>query len=176
MRNERISLRALEPTDIELLMELENDERLWHLSNTLAPFSRFVLEQYLMAAQDDIYSTRQLRLVIDLNEPETTAAGLIDLYDFDPHNRRAGVGIVIREEMRKKNIAFDALQLLKDYAFNTLQLKQLYAGIPANNTSSLELFRKAGYLKTGMRKSWIRLEEDWIDEHFYQLVSERTYG
>jgi diamine N-acetyltransferase len=173
MLGQNILLRALEPTDIDLLYSLENDMKLWHLSSTITPFSRFVLEQYLVNAHEDIFTTKQLRLVIETTVSsgiQAGTAGLIDLYDFDPINLRAGIGIIIKEELRGKKFATEALELLKIYAFKTLNLVQLYAGIPENNTASIRLFGKAGFIKTGIRKRWIRNEEQWLDEHFFQLL------
>ncbi len=53
-----IELRALEPSDIDILYNWENDQKLWHLSNTVAPFSKFILEQYIMNAEQDIYYSK----------------------------------------------------------------------------------------------------------------------
>src|SRR6185436_12887613 len=100
---ELIRLRALEPSDVDLLYQWENDASVWSVSGTLAPFSKFVLEQYLASSHQDIYSNKQLRLMIDLSanneedEPESRGIGCIDLFDFDPKNRKAGVGILIAD-------------------------------------------------------------------------------
>ena len=55
-------MRALEPADVDLLYEWENDGGSWHLSSTVAPFSRHLLEQYVLSAGQDIYTVKQLRL------------------------------------------------------------------------------------------------------------------
>ena len=89
-----ISLRALEPEDLELLYRWENDPSVWLLSGTLAPFSRYVLKQYLENAGKDIYELKQLRLIIQSNETDR-ALGAVDLFEFDPYHRRAGTGILI---------------------------------------------------------------------------------
>src|SRR2546421_12755893 len=123
---ELIQLRALEPSDLEQLYQWENDTAIWSVSGTLAPFSRFVLEQYLASSHEDIYSNKQLRLIIDLtvsdDEDETDDApcsiGCIDLFDFDPKHRKAGVGILIADRSyRGKGDATEALHLLIDYCF-----------------------------------------------------------
>ena len=70
LKNKNIELRAMEPSDVDLLYQWENNEALWHLSNTLAPFSRFVLDQYVMNSHKDIFTSKQLRLMIDKKETE----------------------------------------------------------------------------------------------------------
>jgi len=41
-----ISLRAVEPADIDLLYHWENDTSIWKVSNTLTPYSHFQIEEY----------------------------------------------------------------------------------------------------------------------------------
>ena len=62
MKYKDIMLRALEPEDLELLYEWENNEIYWTLSNTVAPFSKFILKRYLENSHKNIYETGQLRL------------------------------------------------------------------------------------------------------------------
>ena len=93
LRGKHLHLRGLEPKDIDLLELTENDESLWHLSSTVTPFSRYQLEQYILNANSDLYESKQLRLVISRDDGE--ALGFIDLYNFDPLNMRAGIGIII---------------------------------------------------------------------------------
>ena len=104
LSSDNLQLRALEPEDIDLLYEWENDSRVWQLSNTQTPFSRFALEQYVLNAGNDIFTDKQLRLMIDLVEGENKRCiGCVDLFDFDPAHARAGIGIMIISEERGKN-------------------------------------------------------------------------
>src|SRR5436190_23039483 len=105
-----IQLRAMEPEDIELLYKWENDDSVWSVSGTVTPFSKFTLEKFIETAHDDIYTTKQLRLMIDLvdksedNEDENVRCiGCIDLFDFDPHNHRAGIGVLIADRADRGN-------------------------------------------------------------------------
>ncbi len=168
----KVYLRALEPTDLDFLYLLENDEMLWEVSNTLTPYSKFVLQQYLDNAHRDMYEVKQLRLAICLLNT-TNPIGFIDLYDFNPTHKRAGVGIVVFSENNKqKGFAKEALQLLIRYCFTHLGLHQLYAGISEDNNKSIGLFEKTGFTKTGERKDWILSNRQYKTEYFYQLIYE----
>src|SRR6478609_9006590 len=112
LKGENIYLRALEPNDLEFVYEMENDQSIWEVSNTNTPYSRFLIRQYLENAQQDIYEAKQLRLAI-CQDRHFPAIGLIDLFEFDPRNNRAGIGIVIqKDENRRQNIGSEALELL----------------------------------------------------------------
>lgn len=168
-----MKLRAIEPADIDLLYEWENDENQWYISNTIAPFSRFVLEQYIMNSHLDIYSTKQLRLMIEkISDDENgKTVGMIDLFDFDPNNKRAGMGILIKKSERKKGWASEAMELLIDYCFNVLHLHQVYCNILENNIASLELFKKHGFEISGLKKEWIQVKDTWENEYLLQLIN-----
>ena len=92
-------LRALEPGDIELMYAWENDTEIWGVSGTLAPFSRHTLERFIEEQQFDIFQTRQQRLIIET--PEGLPVGALDLFDLDPVNLRAGVGILIHDTAQR---------------------------------------------------------------------------
>ena len=175
MRSENLQLRALEPADIDLLYQWENDRSIWHLSNTLTPFSRFALEQYVLNAGDDIFTSKQVRLMIDIhNSDPVKTIGCIDLFDFDPVNLRAGIGIMIVEAEREKGFASEALDLILDYAFNLLRLHQLYSNVTAANESSLELFKKKQFTVIGVKKEWLRSHDSWSDEYILQLINKNS--
>ncbi len=168
-----IVLRAVEPLDLELLYEWENNPEVWEHSDTLAPFSRHALQQYIEDAQIDIYITKQQRFMIDLryDNGSLVTIGTADLYDFDPHHARAGVGILIFEQtFRRHGYATQALQQLMDYAFRTLHLHQLHCNIAESNKASIALFQKLGFEITGVRKEWRRREENYENEVFMQLL------
>ena len=167
-----IRLRALEPEDIDLLYSWENDPDIWKLSNTLIPFSRHAIEQFVKNAQADIYQSRQVRWMIDLlSKNRTETIGTIDLFDFDPLNRRAGVGILIKDSLnRERGYASSSLEILFDYSFRILELHQLYCNISEKNISSLALFKKRGFKVVGEKKEWIYENEEWQSEFLLQLI------
>lgn len=167
--SKNIKLRAVEPSDIDLIFEWENDPSIWHLSNTLSPFSRFDLEQYVLNASKDIYSAKQLRLMIELTKNNRTI-GSIDLFDFEPMHRRAGIGILINNQERNKGYASEAIELLLDYSSKTLNLHQLFCNIETNNKISLELFKKKNFKEIGIKKDWNLRNGQWVNEHILQYI------
>jgi diamine N-acetyltransferase len=172
LRGEHIYLRALEPEDLEFLYHIENNPEFWEVSNTITPYSEFILEKYLKNAHRDIFDVRQLRLTICLDNSKEPI-GLIDLYDFEPLHRRAGVGIVIaQDEHRRKGYAAEAIKILKEYAFDSLNLHQLYAGISSENKGSIKLFENAGFKQTGLKLDWLFRKGEFADEFIYQCIRE----
>lgn len=165
-----IFLRALEPEDLEFVYAIENDENIWEVSNTITPYSKFLIRQYLENAQQDIYEAKQLRLAL-CKKGNSEAFGLIDLFDFDAKNKRAGVGIIIQDEADRNNgFGKEALGLVIDYAFEQLQLHQLYANIGTENKASVALFTTFGFKKSGVKRDWNCTNNAFQDEAFFQLI------
>ena len=171
LKGKNIVLRALEPSDLDFLYQIENNESVWEVSNTATPYSQFILKQYLENSHKDIYEVKQLRLVIcktDSNEP----IGFIDFFDFDPKHNRAGVGVLISSDKEKqKGYASEALQLLCDYAFTYLDMHQVFANIPEDNLASIKLFEKKGFIKSGTKVDWIYSQGTYKNELHYQLIN-----
>ena len=163
-----IQLRALEPEDIESMHLWENDQTLWTTSNTHAPFSRHVLTQYILNAQQyDIQTSKELRLVIDDNGQ---AVGCIDLNNIDVFNHRAEIGILINKDFRNKSYATAAIKAMCRYAKEHLQMHQICAEILTDNTVSLHLFEKCGFQNTGVKKDWFFENGKYKDVAIYQKV------
>jgi len=171
-------LRAPEPGDIDIIFRWENDTRIWHLGNTLAPYSRFAIEQFVLNTDNDIFASKQLRLMIDwhLSGTDNVTVGSIDLFDFDPFHKRAGIGILIDESYRRQGFALEALNLLIDYGFKTLNIHQLYCNIEQDNEESIRLFTKAGFKACGVKNEWLFREGQWKDEMMFQLINGKDLG
>lgn len=169
LRGNKVYLRALEPEDLDFVHTLENTEEFWEVSATQTPYSRFLIKQYLENAHRDIYDIKQLRLVIcDLQDNEV---GLIDVFDFEPKDQRAALGILIADPSeRGKGYGAEALKLLCNYCFTHLAMHQVYANITEGNETSVKLFENLGFQRVGVKKEWTHSEDGFKDEILYQLI------
>ncbi|MGA9591372.1 MAG: GNAT family protein [Salegentibacter sp.] len=170
LRGEKIYLRALEPEDLDFVHQIENQEDLWELSATQTPYSRFLIKKYLQNSHRDVYEVKQLRLVISDYDQKTL--GLIDVFDLEPKDRRAALGIVIADPAdRSKGYGAESLSLICKYCFTHLALHQVYANVAASNSGSIKLFEKHGFEKIGVKKEWNLVNGIYQDEILYQLIN-----
>ena len=183
-----VKLRKIEPTDLPFLYQWENDASSWADGANHNPLSQQDLRDYIASTTGDIYKDGQLRLIICLNDPindpyseadrstggrlemvndqmvNGATVGCIDLFDFDPRNRRAAIGMYIAPEYRGKGVGHEALKQLEAYAFDFLRLRCLYAVIATNNKPCSTLYEHAGYKPSSVLPAWT-LESDaviWI--------------
>ena len=148
-----LRLRALEPEDLELLYQIENDTSLWAVGVTNVPYSRYTLHDYIARSSDDIYVDRQVRLMIETANGETI--GLADITNFSPQHLRAEVGIVIMQQHRRRGYGRQSVLQLCDYALNILHLHQLYAVVAADNEAALSLFGECGFQGHQVLSDWL---------------------
>lgn len=163
-------LRALEPEDLDFIYAIENDELVWEVSNTITPYSRFLIKEYLENSHKDIYEVKQLRMVIC--NTSNAPVGLIDVFDFDIKNKRAGIGILIKDDLqRNKGFGKSALKMMVNYCFNHLNLHQLFCNISEENKASIKLFEYQGFTEIGLKKDWNFKNGIYTNEHIYQLIN-----
>jgi len=170
LKGEKVYLRALEPEDLDFVHEIENNEDFWEISSTQSPYSKFLIRQYIENAHRDIYDIRQLRLVICTKRGRQV--GLIDVFELEPRDKRAAIGILIASKKdRKKGFGSESLSLLCDYCFTHLGLHQVYANVTANNEDSKRVFENNGFRRVGLKKDWTLFNGEFKDEWLYQLIS-----
>ena len=173
MNGQKVHLRAVEPTDLPLLYEWENDMDNWEVSHTMEPYSKALLEKFIETSAQGLYGNRQQRLMVVENSTNETI-GAIDIFDFDPQNRRAGIGILVDKKHRHNGYGLEAVELTKKYLFETVKLHQIYCNIMINNPFSLKLFQKAGFEICGLKKDWIRTKDGWTDEYTLQIINRKS--
>ena len=140
LKGKNIVLRPLQNSDFDFLKRIENNTDNWQFGSEKKEYSDKQLSAYIANATTDIKVAKQYRFVIDLN---STPIGFIDLFDYTANS--AGVGIIITENYRNKGFAKQALHLLSDYAFTTINLFKLHCAIAKDNLESIKLFTSCGF-------------------------------
>ena len=156
-----VKLRAMEPEDLDLLYQIENDPSIWHVGTNNVPYSRYVLHDYIAHASGDIYTDMEVRMMIDNEQGETV--GIVDLVNFSPQHQRAEIGIVIKDGCRNLGYANAAIRKIMSYAHDVVHLHQLYAIVEATNEISLNLFESLGFSRSICLKEWTFNGNTYVD-------------
>lgn len=170
LSTQRISLRALEPEDVDLLYKWENNPEVWLISNTVSPYSKFTLMELVKVSTQDIFTAKQLRLMLDENRTHQTI-GVLDIFEFDACHGRAGLGILIEKTCRQQGFAEEAIRLVTQYLFKHLHLHQIFCHVLNHNQAAIALFQKVGFTVAGCKKEWIRTSDGYEDVIFMQLLN-----
>ena len=162
-----ITLRAMEPEDLEVLYTIENDRSLWDMGTSNVPYSRYSLRDYIVHASNDIYVDRQVRLVIENSEHQVV--GLADLANFDPQHLRAELGLVVRKQYRNMGYGNQIVEKMIEYAHEVINIQQLYVVVDTDNTASIELFKNNGFSVSHCLKEWLFDGEKYRNAVFLTL-------
>ncbi len=168
---QQISLRAVEPEDVDRIYIWENDPELWPYGANRAPLSRHLIWEYANNYDANPFASGQMRFIVESTSPagEKTPCGIIDLYDIDPLHSRAFVGIMVPPASRRRGIATAALRLAGKYCRDTLGLALLAADVPADNQASVRLFKDSlGYVLIGQRPGWFRRADNFVSAMLFQ--------
>ncbi len=145
LKSKHIFLRKLAPTDVDLMMDWENDVNNWNVSGTVKPFSKQEIKQFVNS-NHDITENGQIRYVICLNSCNTSI-GTMDLFEYDVKTKRVGIGVLIaKTAFRNKGYASEALDLISNYCSNELNIVTIFCNIQKDNIISIRLFEKNGFV------------------------------
>lgn len=167
MQPDAIKFRAPELSDLEMLMEIENNPKYLDIGPVTSYYSRFQMERFIRQSKNDLYIDHSIRWII---EYEGKLVGIADIFHFDSRHSRAELGIYIRPSMRRKGFALAALNFIESECFVRLDIHQLYVRVLADNIPSLMLFEQAGYSCSGRLKDWIKVSGQYRDVWMLQKI------
>lgn len=156
----------MEPEDLHLIYEVENDEGIWDMGVTNVPYSRYLLLDYISNATGDIYTDKQVRLIVENERHE--AVGIVDLMDFDPKHNRAELGIVIKMPFRKLGYGRAAIAKISEYSKKILHLHQIFCFVAEDNENSVKMLQESEFQKSTLLKEWLFDGEKYHAAYFFQ--------
>ncbi|WP_429842239.1 GNAT family N-acetyltransferase [Brevibacillus sp. FIR094] len=82
------------------------------------------------------------------------------------------IGYFLDKEHNGKGYMTEAVRLVVDYAFETLGLHRLEAGVMPHNIGSIKVLLKAGFHKEGIAKKNVKINGRWEDHQTLAIVKE----
>ncbi|MFC8687468.1 GNAT family N-acetyltransferase [Brevibacillus porteri] len=82
------------------------------------------------------------------------------------------IGYFLDKEHNGKGYMTEAVKLVVDYAFETLGLHRLEAGVMPHNIGSIKVLLKAGFHKEGIAKKNVNINGRWEDHQTLAIVKE----
>ncbi|MDQ6598220.1 N-acetyltransferase [Bacillus salipaludis] len=81
------------------------------------------------------------------------------------------VGYSLSKNQNGKGYATEALKLVLEYAFSTLKLHRIEAGVMPHNVGSIRVLEKAGFEKEGISKSNVKINGKWEDHQVLAIIN-----
>lgn len=152
IKGKKVTLRAMEKQDCEMVREMFNDPEIENLVVGWAfPVSSYAQEKWFETHYAD---NTNFRFVIETEEDGPV--GIATLTGIDWKNRRATHGIKLaNKERRAKGIGTDTVMAIMRYAFDELQLNRLDGSWFPDNAPSKGMYTKCGWVEEGVRRNYI---------------------
>lgn len=152
-----VRLRAVEPDDVDFMLEVENDSDAWIYGETVAPVSRQMLTDYALSYTANPYPNGQLRLIMEC-VADSRPVGIVDLYDVSMRHSNACIGIYVLPSCRGKGYGERGIRLMCGLTAETLNIRHILAKIAEDNRQSLALFRTCGFREAGRLPGWLKTD------------------
>ena len=102
---------------------------------------------------------------------DNTHMGNVLLSHMDNINKNCRIGILVGKNYWGGGIGTSAVVLMSDYAFNTLKMHKVIAGVVKENIGSSKLFQKAGFVLEGIKKEEFKLGDKFLDSLHYGKIN-----
>jgi RimJ/RimL family protein N-acetyltransferase len=168
LRGRCVSLRSPRESDVEAAYAWDRDPELaaWNGRSPISVSLSAARRDYLSRWEDPSVKT----FMMEAGEPQEPI-GMVTLYDF--RNGGCELGIKIgAEDLRGKGYASEAVELLLDYAFDTLGLEVVRGSTLSHNERMRRVFEKNGFEQVGDGSILSRYDNRRYTELFYQRQRE----
>ncbi len=159
----RLLLRPFDPADEDAVLSYRNDPLVARFQGWPLPFTVGLFRELADSARPLGEGRWVSRVICD-------AGGVCGDIGLRTHDQQAEVGISLASSAQGQGYASEALAALTEYAFATLALHRLHAGIDPANERVARLFTRAGWRDEGtaIESYWHR--GVWADETTYALL------
>jgi len=172
LSGESIYLREVRLSDVngDYYNWMNDPEITQYLESRFIPYSMNSLEEYVggkRGSNDEIF----LAVVRKENDKHI---GNIKLGPINWIHRIGGIGILIGDKGSwRQGVGTEAIILVSQYAFNTLNLHKVTAGCYKVNKGAARAFEKAGFVVEGVRKRHCFCQGKYVDIVLLGRINER---
>lgn len=169
---EWVYLSPVNADDAETYIRWMNDRTVaGHFGQYTGVISSESQMDWLFKPRSDMYRFAIVLLDGDL------MIGSIALQNIDHLNRNAFFGIFIGEAAhRGKGYGAEAIRLLLDYGFKTLNLHNVMLSVNADNEAGIACYKKVGFREAGRRREWVFKDGKYIDKVYMDILDSEFYA
>lgn len=103
--------------------------------------------------------------------------GSISLHDINLINRTAFIGIFIgEEEHRSKGYGAEAIRLIIEYGFKTMNLNNIMLSVHEDNYAGISCYKKVGFREAGRRREGVFKDGKYVDVLYMDILAREFEG
>lgn len=159
-----ITLRNLTPQDLNALVLWRNDPAI----------NRFLANRLMTRDEAEAWFRRltaqpKIWLKAIINDGKTVGYAVVE--SVDEKNRKCEMAIAIGEaDLWGKGIGTYVLKTMLAYAFETLHMHRVWAGVARGNERSERLLKTAGFVQEGVMRELLMIHGEFTDILSYSIL------
>lgn len=170
-QTKKIKLRALELSDLEFFITLNQDTQRSQFLDWLQPaLSNTAIENWLKEKAQQNIKDFQYQWMIDSLEGQTV--GSIVTHSCDSRTGTFSYALDIAHEFQRQGFASEAIRLILKYYFQELRFQKVTVAVHSNNIASIELHKYLGFQHEGSHRRVVFSEGEFHNLEWYGLTVE----
>lgn len=150
--SERLTIRQLSIDDQNAILTLRTDPEVNQYLDRAPTKTVDDAINFIKKVNENIEKGIALYWAITLTETNTFA-GTICLFDFSTEKKSCEIGYEMMTSFQGQGIMTEAVQMVIDYAFKTLNVKEVLAFSHRDNEPSIKLLSKFHFVKSSVTDS-----------------------
>ncbi|UCE14636.1 MAG: GNAT family N-acetyltransferase [Candidatus Heimdallarchaeota archaeon] len=172
IRGKSVTLRGLELGDVEELLLYWNNKNFMNYSGRVVPYSKEEGEDWVRQTWVERKRGKGYSYAIEENL-QCKYIGNAQLRIINTISKRADISVgIFNPNFRNKGLGSEALHLLIEYAFNTLNLQSIELKVFAHNKRAITCYEKLGFKMIGCRRKADFIEGHYIDDLMMDILKE----
>ncbi len=166
--SKRLSLRALERSDLNFLHTLDNSFR----------NMRYFFEEPYETLQEledlfekNVHNHTERRFILEKRQ-DYKAVGVLTLYDIDEINRKAEIDIIIDEKFQGQGYGKEGFVLGVKYGFDILNLYKIYLLVLPGNAAAVKIYTHMGFQHECRLLQEFFVNGEYVDVHRMCMFAE----
>lgn len=173
LEGEYISFKSLSTNDAQEIHNFASDKEVsrfigWSLMNTLNETS----EHIETMVKRELAGTHLYASVVLKSTQEIIGTAMI--FNFDHNAKRAEIGYVFNRDYWGKGYGTECVELMSNFAFETLNLHKLHASVIDANVGSARILEKNGYVLEGQLKDHFFIEGKYYNDLLFGKIQTKN--
>lgn len=161
LAGKKINLRPISKSDAGKLFRWVNDAEVTQYLSVYLPMH----ENEEMEWVENLSKRKSNDIVLGIETIDGVLVGTVGLHEISWKDRTSTIGISIGEKNYwGKGCGTEAIKLIIDYAFKTLNLRKVCLSVLSHNWRAIRCYKGCGFKLEGCRKNQIFKNGKYVDE------------
>lgn len=169
LTSQRLKLRQVRPEDVNEVFFLRSDKKVMEFLDRPPAKSTDEAKQFIEKLKDLEDKQEAVTWAITLKE-DVKLIGTIGFWRMMREHDRAEIGYVLHPHFQGKGIMQEALSIVLEYGFKTMNIHSVEANVNPGNNSSINLLERNNFKREGYYKENYYFNSQFLDTAIYSLL------